>query len=178
MNIRLIIFIALAILSVFSLVGLGVFYNALRVGRQERRAAGDEARASDLREKIARYIGPVDPKKTLLNAPGRVAAEFVGALCGFPGLGWMSSGSLFTGLLLICCVPAFAWGIYPVFLAVSGKLASSPYIAVEYLPGVAVASAGMLAYREVKLSRARKREARVQRGQPADKPAVSQHPRA
>jgi hypothetical protein len=156
-NINLVVFSVLAILSVFSLVGVGVFYNAFRAARRERLAAGDEARAAQLREKIRRYIGPVDPKKTLLNPPGRVAVEFVGALCGFPGLGWMSSGSVFTGLLLIWCGPAFAWGIYPVILAVTGQLSSSPYIAVEYLPGVAVASAGLLAYREVKLARQRRR---------------------
>jgi TM2 domain-containing membrane protein YozV len=158
-NFGVVLLSVMAILTVFSLVGLGVMLNAFRVGRQERRSQTGEEKAPELREKIRRYIGPVDPKTRLLNPGGRVAVEFVGAFCGFPGLGWLCSGSVFTGLLLICCVPAFAWGIYPVILAVSGKLLSSPYIVMEYLPGVAVASAGALAYREVMLARERRRAA-------------------
>jgi hypothetical protein len=157
-NFRVVLISVMAILTVFSLVGIGVTCNAFRVARQERRRQeGDRVKAGELKERIRRYVGPVDPKTALLNPPGRVAVEFVGAFCGFPGLGWLCSGSVFTGLLLICCVPAFAWGLYPVVLAVTGQLLSSPYVVIEYLPAVAVASAGALAYREVMLSRARKK---------------------
>jgi hypothetical protein len=159
MNFTWVLFSVMAVLTVFSLVGIGVLYNAFRVGRQERRARG-EAVAGDLREKIRRYVGPVDPKTRLLNPPGRVVVEFVGAFCGFPGLGWLCSGSVFTGLLLLCCVPAFVWGLYPVILSVTGKLISSPYVVIEYLPAIAVASAGALAYREIMLSRERRRTGR------------------
>jgi hypothetical protein len=150
----------IAIVVVFTVVGLGVTFNALRVGRAETRAHGDKTQAAELREKIRRYVGPVDPKTALLNPPARVLVEFAGAVCGFPGLGWLCSGSVFAGLLLICCGPAFAWGFYPVFLSLTGKLASRPYIVIEYLPGIAVASAAILAYREVLLARKRKQEGR------------------
>ena len=114
MNFGAVLLSVMAILTVFSLVGLGVMLNAFRVGRQERPVAdGRLEEAHELREKIRLYIGPVDPKTRLLNPPGRVAVEFVGAFCGFPGLGWMCSGSMFIGLLLICCGPAFAWGHLP-----------------------------------------------------------------
>jgi hypothetical protein len=161
MSFTVVIISAVAILSVFALVGLGVTYNAFRVARHERKAADEaagEERAARLKERVRRYVGPVDPKTALLTPPARVAVEFVGASCGFPGLGWMCSGSMFAGLLLICFGPAFAWGVYPVILAVSGHLLSSPYIVIEYLPGVAVTSAGALTYRELMLARHRRAE--------------------
>jgi hypothetical protein len=158
---------AVSILSVFALVGLGVTYNAFRVARQERRsadeAAGEET-AARLKERIRRYVGPVDPKTALLTPAARVAVEFVGAFCGFPGLGWMCSGSVFAGLLLICFGPAFVWGVYPVILAVSGHLLSNPYVVIEYLPGVAVASAAALTYRELMLARHRRGERAAEAG--------------
>ena len=156
MDFKVVIISAMALLSIFALVGVGVSLNAYRVARQERRENGEE-KARDLKERIRRYVGPVDPKTALLNPPARVAVEFVGAFCGFPGLGWLCSGSVFAGLLLICLVPAFVWGLVPVFLAVSGHLLDSPYVAIEYLPGVALASAGSLGYREIVLARERRR---------------------
>ncbi len=89
----------------------------------------------------------------LLNRPGRVAAEFFCALCGFPGLGWLLSGSVFAGLVLICAVPGVVWGGYPAFLVMTGRMADGPFIAVQYLPGLALGSSALLAYREIQLSR-------------------------
>jgi hypothetical protein len=147
---------------VFALVGLGVMVGALKSARAERKVADRGAGGlgdSSFRSRIDRYVGPVDPRMALLNPPGRVATEFFAALCGFPGLGWLLSGSVFAGLVLICVGPAFVWGAYPAFLVISGRMAGSPFIAVQYLPGLAIGSSALLAYREIQLARNRRRKA-------------------
>jgi|WetSurMetagenome_2_1015567.scaffolds.fasta_scaffold67697_2 hypothetical protein len=151
------------LVAVFALVGVGVMVGAFRSARAERRslgpAAADTPGTTTLRARIDRYVGPVEPHMALLNPPGRVAAEFFTALCGFPGMGWMLSGSVFAGLVLICVVPAFVWGIYPALLVLTGQMDSGPFIAVQYLPGLAVGSSALLAYREIQLARERRRKA-------------------
>jgi hypothetical protein len=144
-------------LALFTIVGLAVTVDAIRVARAERRRhEGRPPAGLSLREKVSRYVGPVDPGMALLNPPGRVATEFMGALCGFPGLGWIFSGCIFTGILLLSLGPAVVWGFYPVLLSVTGKLSSGPFVAVQYLPGLALSSAIALAYREVQLARRRR----------------------
>ena len=129
--------------------------------RAERRPSGGAGELDgmmSLRARIDRYVGPVEPHMALLNPPGRVAAEFFSALCGFPGMGWLLSGSVFAGLVLICVMPAMVWGVYPAFLVMTGRMAGSPFIAVQYLPGLAICSSALLAYREIQLAKARKRK--------------------
>ncbi len=41
--------------------------------------------------------------------------------------------------------PLFAWCLYPVYLSVSGQLAHNIYAVVDYLPWLALVSAGTLA---------------------------------
>lgn len=147
---------------VFALVGVGVTVGALRSARAERKSAspaGEFEGVASLRARIDRYVGPMDPHLSLLNRPGRVVTEFFCALCGFPGLGWLLSGSVFAGLVLICVVPAVVWGGYPAFLVMTGRMADGPFIAVQYLPGLAIGSSGLLAYREIQLAKSRNRKA-------------------
>ncbi len=144
------------LLAVFAIVGLTVTFTALRAAKTELKRSSPQTDPLSLRARIGRYVGPVDPTMALLNPPGRVAAEFFTSLCGFPGLGWMLSGSVFTGLVLICVGPAFVWGLYPVFLLLSGQLDDGPFVAVQYLPGLAIGSSVALAYREIQLARRRK----------------------
>ncbi len=148
---------------VFALVGLLVTVSALRSAKAERRSP-DPKDDYSLRAKIGRYVGPIDPNLALFNPPGRVATEFFTSLCGFPGMGWLLSGSVFTGIVLLCLGPAFVWGIYPLLLLLSGKMASGPFVAVQYLPGLAIGSSSLLAYREMQLRRRRKRVAQTASG--------------
>jgi hypothetical protein len=141
---------------VFALVGLGVMIGALRSARAERKQAEGDSGEVSLRARIDRYVGPVDPRVALMNPVGRVVSEFFCALCGFPGLGWLMSRSVFAGLVLICVVPAVVWGGYPAFLLMTGRMAGSPFIAVQYLPGLALGSSALLAYREIQLAKIRK----------------------
>ena len=151
------------LVAVFALVGLAVMVGALRSARKEGATSGSGGGAGSpddsLRARVARYVGPVDPRMALLNPPARVATEFFAALCGFPGLGWLLSGCVFTGLMLLCIAPAFIWGIVPMYLVVTGKAAGGAFLAVQYLPGLALGSAATLAYRETQLARRRKRKA-------------------
>jgi len=154
----------IGLLAVFVLVGLAITYSALRGAKSEQKRDGQTPHDElSLRARAARYIGPMDPSMALLNPPGRVATEFFTALCGFPGLGWILSGSVFTGLILISVGPATVWGFYPVFLAVTGRLLRGPFVAVQYLPGLALGSSAALAYRELRLARRRKLRARSPR---------------
>jgi hypothetical protein len=150
------------LVAVFALVGVGVMVGAFRSARAERRGMGPAAGVTgttSLRARIDRYVGPVDPHMALLNPPGRVATEFFTALCGFPGMGWLLSGSVFAGLVLICVVPAFVWGVYPAILVLTGQMDGGPFIAVQYLPGLAIGSSVLLAYREIHLAKDRRRKA-------------------
>ncbi len=163
---KLVIGTLVGLVAFFALVGLAVMVGALRSARREGATGGAGAgRTGDsddgLRARIARYVGPVDPSMALLNPPGRVATEFFTALCGFPGLGWLLSGCVFTGLMLLCIAPAFVWGIIPMYLVVTGKAASGAFLAVQYLPGLAIGSAAALAYRETQLARRRRRKAQA-----------------
>jgi hypothetical protein len=153
----------IGLVAVFAVVGLAVTYGALRSARSERTRSGTNDGDLSLRARIGRYVGPVDPSMALLNPPGRVAAEFFTALCGFPGLGWILSGSVFTGLVLICMGPAVVWGFYPVFLALTGRMLSGPFVVVQYLPGLAIGSSAALAYREIQLARRKRLRARASR---------------
>ena len=147
----------IGLLALFGIVGVGVTVGAMRSARAERRQTeGMPEPGASLRERVGKYVGPVEPSMALLNPPGRVAVECFTALCGFPGLGWILSGSVFTGLLLITLGPAVVWGLYPLFLVLTGRLLGSPFVAVQYLPGLALGSAAMLAYREVRLAHRRR----------------------
>lgn len=151
------------LVGVFALVGVAIMFGAFRTARAERLAEGGAGDDLSLRTRIQHYVGEIEPSMALLNPPGRVAAEFFAALCGFPGLGWLLSGSVFAGLVLICAGPAFVWGLFPVFLVLTGRMATEALLAVQYLPGLAIGSAGVLAYREIQLARRRRQGLRAAR---------------
>jgi hypothetical protein len=160
---RFIMGTVVSLVAVFALVGLAVTLNALRTARTERKRSGTHVDGLSLRARIGHYVGPIDPSMALLNPYGRVATEFFTALCGFPGLGWILSGSVFTGLVLICVGPAVVWGLYPVFLVMTGQILDGPFVAVQYLPGLAVGSSAALAYREFQLARRKNQKASAPR---------------
>lgn len=97
------------------------------------------------RQRVRDYVGEIDPHTALLTPATRPLVELAGAICGFPGLGWLISGRVAVGLVLLIAVPAVVWAFYPVYLSVSGRLAESGFAAVRYLPALAVVSAGSLA---------------------------------
>ncbi|HEY3318552.1 MAG TPA: hypothetical protein VGK50_09035 [Coriobacteriia bacterium] len=127
-----------ALLAVFAAAGVVLLVQALVIAR-----TGIEP--LPLRQRIGRYVGPLGPRATLLSPWNRVLVELVSATCGFPGLGWFSSGRVWAGLVLMLGGSALVWGLVPVALAFSGLLLKSPYAATWYLPIVGVVSATALA---------------------------------
>jgi hypothetical protein len=157
-----------AALVMFTVAGLALFVQALRSDPAERaaRAASSQLPAgsgvagpgrADFREGVRRYVGPVTPDMALLTPAKRVLLEFVGALCGFPGFGWMTSTRVSIGLPMLLIGPAMVYGFYPVYLAMSGHLADSPHVGIRYLPALAAMSAAVLAIVETRSARRRRR---------------------
>ncbi len=145
-----------AVLVVFIAIGAALFVQGMR---QERRDGSGHAVDRDpadrgVRAAMRRYVGPVSPELALLNPPARVGLEFLAALCGFPGLGWMMSTRVSIGLPMLVAGPAIVFGFYPAYLAFSGHYTDRPLIALEYLPALAVISAAALAVAEVRRLRA------------------------
>lgn len=144
----------IAAIVIFVTIGVVLVVGELRpdpAERAARRASG--APRVGLKEGMRRYVGPVTPDLALLTPVKRVLLEFVGALCGFPGFGWMASARVSIGLPMLVVAPAIVFGLYPAYLAVSGHLADSPYIAIRYLPLLAIASSSALAVVEVRAAR-------------------------
>jgi hypothetical protein len=141
-----------AAVLLFVAIGAIVVVQALLAERKQP-AAGSPAPRPDIRHAMSRYIGPIHPDLALLNPPARVALEFVAALCGFPGFGWLVSTRVGIGLPLMVLGSATVYGFYPAYLALSGHFTDRPLIALEYLPVVAVVSAATLAVAEVKRAR-------------------------
>ena len=145
-------------LTLFTAVGVAMFVIALRPTARNRDGAPSGGSAAPAGEAgfggaMRRYVGPVSPDLALLTAPRRVLLEFVSALCGFPGFGWLASTRVSIGLPLLCIAPAIIYGGYPVYLAMTGHLLDSPYVAIQYLPAVALVSASCLAFAEFRARR-------------------------
>jgi hypothetical protein len=142
-----------AALLLFVAIGAILLVQAMLQERRSGRAGATPEARLGIRHAMSRYIGPVHPDLALLNPPARVVLEFVAALCGFPGFGWLVSTRMAVGLPLLILGSATVYGFYPAFLALSGHFTDRPLIALEYLPAVAVASATALAVAEVRRAR-------------------------
>ena len=156
-NIQFTVWGLVAFVTLFFAVGFVVTVRALAAARRERlRVEAVGGPPLTLRERWRRYEGPVTPDLARLNRPLRVLVEFVCALFGLPGLGWALSARVIPGAILMIVGPLFVWCLYPVYLSVSGKLAQNVYAVVDYLPLLAVISAGTLAVFEARASRRRR----------------------
>jgi hypothetical protein len=156
MLLLLAIYAIIAVLALFVAVGVYLVIRSLRIAaREQRPERGNERRLQglNLRQRTRRYVGPVKPEMALLNPVARVGVEFFCSLCGFPGLGWLISGRVAIGLLLFAVVPIFTWAVYPLYLSVSNEIMAGPYVALRYLPFLAVASAGLLAASQARSAR-------------------------
>ena len=159
MDVSITIWGLVAALTLFTIVGVAMFVIALRPNSREGITAPPGKSASKggtgFGPAMRRYVGPVSPDLALLTAPRRVLLEFVSALCGFPGFGWLASTRVSIGLPMLCVAPAIIYGGYPVYLAMTGHLIDSPYVAIQYLPAVALVSASCLAFAEYRARRSR-----------------------
>jgi hypothetical protein len=146
-----------AVFVLFMAIGAVLFVQSLWTGRGREAAAGGEQQPRQritVREGVRRYYGPVTARHALLGPVRRVVLELVAATCGFPGFGWLMSARPAIGLPMIILGSATVYGFYPAFLIMSGRINASPLVALEYLPVLAVASAGTLAVVEYRSARA------------------------
>ncbi len=144
---------ALASLLLLLAVGVGALVAGWWMANRHARRAGP-----GLRRRVQDYVGEVSPHRALLTAPARVALELACALCGFPGLGWLISGRVAVGLILLVVAPAIVWAWHPAYLSLTGGLAAHPFAVVRYLPVVSLASGTALAACEWQGRKARNRE--------------------
>lgn len=138
-----------ALLGVFVATGLVLTIREAFILRASR------LRRAPAEKPVSRYVGPIDLHDAPLTPPLRVGAEFLTALCGFPGLGWMISGRVRAGLPLFVAVPAIIWAFFPLYISMSGSVLTRPLLAFAPLPVLAVVSAGALAVCEFRGAHAR-----------------------
>jgi hypothetical protein len=146
MNVDVLIYAIVVVIGAFGVLGIYLIVKAIRTesARHPRRSSGGGPIA-----KFKAYVGTTRDENALLSAPLRVGLEFFLALCGFPGIGWMASGRLAAGLLMVAVVPSAVWALAPVLMASNGALFRDPFATVRYLPVVAILSAGGLAAAEI-----------------------------
>lgn len=142
-----------ALIGAFAVLGIYLIVRAIRMTYAAERAERGPLPRRSLRKRARDYVGESKESSAILTPPFRVAAEFVMALCGFPGIGWLASGHLVTGLVLIVLGPGLMWAAAPVIMAATGGLMQDPFVTVRFLPVLAVASAGSLAIAEARRSR-------------------------
>jgi hypothetical protein len=141
-----------AVFVIFAIIGAVLVAQSLCPARDGRPPRGE--RRAGAREGIRRYFGPVSTKDALLGPVRRVALELVAASCGFPGFGWLMSARPAIGLPMILLGSATVYGFYPAYLILSGRINDGPLVALEYLPLLALLSAGALAIVEMRAARA------------------------
>lgn len=165
--VRIAVYGIATVLVLFIVAGAATFAAGVRQGRARTRAGtavpttGAGGRGGP-RAALRRYVGPVEPRHALLNPPLRVGVEAISALFGFPGLGWLASGKVVTGLVLLVAGPSFIWGLFPVYLIATQRMADHPYLFIQYLPLVSVMSAGALGIHQLRLAHSRTGERRVE----------------
>ncbi len=143
---HVLVMVLAALLTVFSASSVYLLYRALRQARREHALTGPPPGPPRSVEQRARdFVAPAHAQHAMLGPRRRVGVEFFTSLCGFPGFGWIASGRVALGVTLMTAVPAFVWAIYPIILSVNGRIADGPFVAVRYLPALAVLSSATLA---------------------------------
>lgn len=170
---ELVIYGIIGVLTAFIAVGAVTLIDAMRKARKAGRGSGAGAdeiggsrpsepgapeeeglppnRTSGVVDALRRYVGPVGREHRLLNTPARVAMEFGSSLFGFPGLGWLMSGKVVTGIALFILGPGAFYAFLPAYFVVTGRLTEDPFLIARMLPVVAVISAGSLAIHQTGL---------------------------
>lgn len=69
------------------------------------------------RNALENYAGPLPARVEKIPLLFILAMEFVGALFGFPGLGWLYAGQVVSGIALLCVGPAIAWATVPLLIS-------------------------------------------------------------
>jgi hypothetical protein len=119
--------------GVLLLVAFGLLArDAWRVSERSRQAALDTLRVT-----VGRYDSSNAPWRARVPIRNYIGAEVIGALAGFPGIGWIMAGWPIVGIPLAFCGPATSWALLPLLtspdvgtpLAYLGALPTATFIA-------------------------------------------------
>jgi hypothetical protein len=100
------------------------------------------------RENVAGYTGPLPPRVAKMPLAFILVIECMGALFGFPGLGWLYAGQAIVGVALLCLGPAVAWALIPLLTSPFADTVFKPYginVLFVWLGGTALLSTVFLA---------------------------------
>jgi uncharacterized protein YneF (UPF0154 family) len=145
-----IVYSIIVFIGVFGALGI---YLVVRTLRSEARNNPRPGPGGGPIRRLQAYVGETRDSNALLSPPLRVALEFFLAFCGFPGIGWLASGQLAIGLVLLATVPSLVWAVAPVLMAANGAMFRDPFATVRFLPVIAILSASGLAAHEVARAR-------------------------
>lgn len=95
------------------------------------------------RENLATYTGTLPPRVQKIPLGFILMIEFMGALFGFPGLGWLYAGQAIVGVAMLCIGPAIAWALIPLLTSPFADTIFEPYgiyVLYVWLGGTAILS--------------------------------------
>lgn len=95
-----------------------------------------------LMAELSRHDAPPKPWRNHIPRAALLLPEAIGALTGFPGLGWILSGRALIGVPLMFAGPALAWAVLPLILSPYGAFAR-PDSALFVIQGYLVISAAV-----------------------------------
>jgi len=108
------------------------------------------------REALSSYSGPLPERVQNIPLPFVLALEFISALFGFPGLGWLYAGQALVGVAFLCAGPAVAWALIPLLISPFATTVFEPFgitVLFVWLVGSGLCSTLLLAG-YIKLKRA------------------------
>jgi hypothetical protein len=148
----LLVVVALPLLVGFASFALGIL-----------QVTGDFRAAwrSELAGRPARYNGPMPERLKHIPRGYVIAAEFIGGLFGWPGLGWLYAGQALPGLALLMGGPSIAWALLPILFSPFSNTSLSPYgwkVLLIWLPLSATVSSVLLALYLAKRTAATRRQ--------------------
>ncbi|MCA9910823.1 MAG: hypothetical protein KC519_19340, partial [Anaerolineae bacterium] len=130
--------IAIPILVGFAAFGLAV-YRATMTFRAEFTA--------DLRQVPKRFSGPMPERLNRIPPLAMIGMEVVGALFGWPGVGWLFAGQTMVAVAMLMIGPAIAWALLPMLFSPFTDTALSQlnwYTLLIWLPASALVSSAVL----------------------------------
>lgn len=135
--------LGLFVIAIPVLVGFSAFALAVYRATQEFRTEF----SADFHRIPVRFSGPMPKSLHRIPPMYMIMVEAVGALMGWPGLGWLFAGQMMVGVALLIIGPAITWAVLPLLFSPFTNTVFSQwnwYTLIVWLPLTALLSAGLL----------------------------------